>query len=301
MVSSQAISGPGRPVLPGPFFRSAAFAAILSLWAALFFVSPGQARAAWFSFGQPKIGVVKLEGLIADPEKLCAFIETLRKDRSVKGVILRINSGGGGVAASQEIFRAVSGLVKAKPVVVSMGSAAASGGYYAACPATRIFANPGTVTASIGVRMELANLEGLMDKIGWRQESLTSGKFKGSGSPFRTMTEEEREYFRAVVMDMHEQFVADVAASRKMDPDKVRAVADGRIMTGRQALTAGLVDELGGLAEARAYLLKICDIQGEPEVVVGPKKDIPWWTSLLSLAGIVPEGAVMPSTEPTFR
>lgn len=235
-------------------------------------------------FTDKAFGLVYIEGVIFDPRPVTDFIQELEEDDTVKGVILRIESPGGGVSASQEIFRAVKKLDKKKPVVASMGSVAASGGYYVACPARAIMANPGTITGSIGVRMELSNLMGLMDMLGISHESIVSGKLKDAGSPYRELTPEERAYFQSLVADLFDQFVTDVAEGRKLPPDKIKEIADGRVLTGRQAQTEGLVDGLGGLEDAKNLLKKLADIPDDADVpfIEGPILEEPVWEELLT-------------------
>ena len=237
-----------------------------------------------------KIGMVNIQGMILDSREVNEWIATLRDDDGVKGVLVRIDSPGGVVSPSQEIYQAIKRLSNAKPVVVSMGAVAASGGYYIACPADAIVANPGTLTGSIGVKMQLTNLMGIMDKIGVSHKSLTSGKFKDSGSPYRELTSEEEAYFNAVIMDLYEQFVSDVAEGRKdkMNLVTIKSVADGRIFTGRQALKNGLVDKLGGLEDA-LDLLKSDFIKTSEElpIIEGPVKESSFIMDLLQNMNII--------------
>ncbi|MBU1041890.1 MAG: signal peptide peptidase SppA, partial [Proteobacteria bacterium] len=197
-----------------------------------------------------KMGLCKIEGMITNAREVTDFLRELREDDSVKGVVLRIDSPGGAVAPSQELYQAVKALAKVKPVVVSMGTAAASGGYYAAAPATLIVANSGSITGSIGVRAEYVNLQGLMDKLGLKTDLMATGKFKAAGSPTVPLTPEQRAYLMALIMDLHQQFVADIAEARKLPLEAVEKLADGRAFTGRQAQELGLVDKLGGLETA---------------------------------------------------
>jgi len=231
-----------------------------------------------------KLGVAHLDGLIDTSRPLVKWLKELREDGSVKGVLLRINSPGGVVAPSQEIYAAVKALAARKPVVASMATVAASGGYYAASPSTRIVANPGTITGSIGVIMELTNMEDLFSKIGIKQTSIASGRFKNAGSPFKTMTPEEKAYFEGLVRDLHAQFVADVAAGRNMTVTAVAALADGRVLTGRQARAAGLVDELGGYEESMAVLRSLAKVPEDVNVIEGPRKQESWLRELFRSA-----------------
>ena len=217
-----------------------------------------------------KIKVIYLTGMIMDrdEETVLSFSGTTQsslkkirkaiKDDSIKGVLLRINSPGGTVGASQEINQAVTELKAEKPVVTSMGDITASGGYYIACATDKIYANPGTLTGSIGVIMNMLNFKGLADKVGVYPEVIKSGKFKDIASPYRQMSEEERNLLQAIIMDSYDQFVTAVATGRKMKREEVLKLADGRIFTGRQAKTVGLVDELGSQKDAIEGLQAMC-------------------------------------------
>jgi len=201
-----------------------------------------------------------------------SVIEELEKhgeDGSVRAVVLRIDSPGGTVVAAQEVFAAVTRLreEKNKIVVASMADIGASGGYYIACAADRIYANPGTITGSIGVIMEFPNLKELFGKIGITSTTIKSGEFKDTGSALREMTEREREVLQELIDDVYDQFVAAVQERRNMPQQAVRDIADGRIFTGRQAHTLGLVDELGDLTSAVAAAAELAGIEGEPSVI----------------------------------
>lgn len=214
-----------------------------------------------------KLALVRIEGPIIDSQDAIDEIKEYTKDHSIKAIILRVDSPGGAVAPSQEIYEEVKKAVAKKPVVVSMGSVAASGGYYIASPATRIVANPGTLTGSIGVIMELPNVEGLMNKIGIKTEVIKSGKHKDIASAFRAMGKEEKEILQGVMDNVHEQFMKAVSEGRKIKIEEVRKIADGRIFTGEQAKTLGLVDELGTIEDATKVAATLAGIEGEPEVV----------------------------------
>lgn len=218
-----------------------------------------------------KVGLIRIEGPILDSKSAVDEIKEYTKDSSIKAIILRIDSPGGAVAPSQEIYSEVKKAVAKKKVVVSMGSIAASGGYYIASPATRIVANPGTLTGSIGVIMEIPNIEGLLNKIGIKTEVIKSGKNKDIGSMFRGMKKDERELLQGLMDNVHEQFIRAVAEGRKKKVEDVRKIADGRVFTGEQALSYGLVDELGTLEDTTKVAAKLAGITGEPEVV--SKKD----------------------------
>lgn len=236
---------------------------------------------AWFShlrggdtglmFGE-KVAVLEIKGVIADSQPTIEQLATFRKDSSVRAVVVRIESPGGGVSPSQELYQEVGRTGLEKPVVVSMGSIAASGGYYIASAAQKIYANPGTITGSIGVILQFTNFEELLNKIGFRMEIVKSGKFKDVGNPSREMTAEERAYLQTMIDNVHQQFVRDVARGRRMQEEEVREVADGRIFTGEQAKELGLVDELGNLRDAINAAAKLAGIEGEPKIVY-PEKE----------------------------
>lgn len=218
------------------------------------------------------VGLVELKGPIIDGQETVRQLRELKKDDRVKAVVLRIDSPGGVVGPSQEIYAAVKGVAKVKKVVVSMGSVAASGGYYAAAPATVIYANPGTITGSIGVLMKFSNIEGLMDKVGLKAFTIKTGKFKDIGSPVRTMSDEERAMLQGVIDSTHQQFIKAVAEGRKLPVEQVRAIADGRIFSGEQALAAKLVDRIGTLQDAVVEAGRLGGVKGEPELIRPPRK-----------------------------
>ena len=218
--------------------------------------------------GNETIAMVEVIGTIMDSKEIVRQLSHYRRDDDIKAIILRIDSPGGAVAPSQEIYDEVL-RVRAdhKKIYASMGSLAASGGYYIAAATDRIFANPGTLTGSIGVIMAFSNAEKLMKKIGLEPEVVKSGKFKDVGSPLRKMKPHERKYLQTVVDDVHQQFIEAVAKGRNMSTREARKLADGRIFTGRQALKLKLVDELGGLEDVIAQLGKDVGIQGRPKVI----------------------------------
>ena len=218
-----------------------------------------------------RLALIRIEGPIIDSKDVIDEIKEYTKDKSIKAIVLRIDSPGGAVAPSQEIYEEVKKAVAQKKVIVSMGSVAASGGYYIAAPATKIIANPGTLTGSIGVIMEIPNIEGLMNKIGIKTEVIKSGRHKDIASAFRTMGKEEREILQGVMDNVHEQFMKAVADGRKIKLEEVRKIADGRIFTGEQAKTHGLVDDLGTLEDAIKTAATLAGIKEEPVIV--SKKD----------------------------
>lgn len=271
------------------FIIIAAAAGLIIGLAAVF--SPGQREGGRIS-GNQALGVVRIDGLILDSAQVVKWVRELKDEPKIKGVLIRVDSPGGLIAPSQEIKTAVQDLAQVKPVVVSMGQVAASGGYYVSCPATVIYANPGTITASIGVKMELTNIQDLLDFLGVSKEILVSGKFKDAGSPYRPMTDEERQYFNSIITDLHEQFVTDVAAARKMSVEEVAALADGRVMTGRQAVDAGLVDMLGGLDQAMERLRNLAGVDKDAPIIEGPKEHIPILRRLLGSVEINLDGPI---------
>jgi protease-4 len=216
-----------------------------------------------------RVALIRVEGVILDAEQTVGDLKRFADSPSVKAIVLRIDSPGGGVVPSQEIHDAVKRIREKsnKAVVTSMGTVAASGGYYIAVATDHIVANPGTLTGSIGVIMELANLEGLLKKIGVESVVVKSGRHKDIGSPFRQMSEEDRQILQSVMDDVHGQFIEAVAEGRSLDIAKVRPLADGRIFTGRQAKDANLVDDLGDLDDAIRVAAELAGIEGEPKVV----------------------------------
>ncbi len=250
-----------------------------------------------------RVAVINIVGVITSSHDISQgtsssshIIELLQKygeNDSVKAIVLRIDSPGGTVVAAQEVYGAVNRLrhETGKTVVVSMADVAASGGYYISCAADRIFANPGTITGSIGVIMEFPNLEGLFGKIGIRTTTIKSGEFKDTGNALREMTERETRLLQELIDDVFSQFVDAVEKGREMDEGEVRALADGRIFTGRQAKELGLVDELGDLEEAVNRAAELAGIEGKP-VILQEKKKRRFWDLLESrLAMMLPRPA----------
>ncbi|HXC93991.1 MAG TPA: signal peptide peptidase SppA [Geobacteraceae bacterium] len=218
------------------------------------------------------VGVVEVKGIILDPQETVKQLNDFAKDDKVKAVVLRIDSPGGVVGPSQEIWSAVKKLKQKKKVIASMGSVAASGGYYIAAPASLIYANPGTITGSIGVLMKFSNLEGLMEKVGMKSFTLKTGKYKDVGSPSRKMTEDEKAMLLSVIESTHTQFVKAVAEGRNLPEATVRELADGRIFSGEQAMGHKLVDRLGTMQDAIEEAGRLGGISGEPHVIKPPKK-----------------------------
>ena len=218
-----------------------------------------------------KIGVLTVDGTITSSQKITAQLVKFAEDRSIKAILVRVNSPGGSVGPSQEIYREIQKTVLHKKVVVSMGAVAASGGYYISAAADKIVANPGTITGSIGVLMEFVRLEELMDKIGIDLEIMKTGEFKAMGSPDRKLTESEKEIINELIYDLQKQFVEAIAAGRGLPLEKVRQIADGRIFSGAKAKELGLVDMLGNFQDAVQLTKELAGIRGDV-VLVRPEK-----------------------------
>lgn len=220
------------------------------------------------------VGLVEVKGMILDSKETIRQLRYFLKQDSVKSVVLRVDSPGGIVAPSQEIYAEVKKFAARKKIIVSMGSLAASGGYYISAPATMIYANPGTITASIGVILKLSNIESLMDKLGIKSYTLKTGKYKDSGSPVRQLSAEDRAMLQSVINNTHQQFVRAVAEGRRLPIEDVRKIADGRILSGEQAMEQKLVDRLGTLQDAIDEAGRQAGISGDPELLLPPKKQI---------------------------
>ncbi len=221
-----------------------------------------------------KLALVRVEGPILQSKSVVEEIKGYVKDKGIKAIVLRVDSPGGGVVASQEIYEEVKKASAVKNVVVSMGAVAASGGYYISAAANRIVANPGTITGSIGVIMEVPNIKGLLEKLGVKTEVVKSGKHKDLASVFRGIGPEERAILQGVMDDVHEQFIQAVAEGRKMEIDEVKKISDGRIFSGRQAQEIGLVDEIGDLDHAVKTAAKLAGIAEEPEIVTKKERSL---------------------------
>jgi protease IV len=244
--------------------------AVLVLGAVMTAVFALAGRAGGLSF-KDKIGVIPIEGAIAKSETVVSQLVEFKKDRGVKAIILRVDSPGGGVAPSQEIYREIRKTKAKKKIIASMGSVAASGGYYVSSAADKIVASPGTLTGSIGVLMEFVRFQELMEKIGVDIEVLKSGEFKDIGSPHRKLTERDKEMIRNLVFDIQDQFVEAVAQGRNLSVEKVREIADGRIFSGSQGVELGLVDQLGNFQDAVDLAKSMAGIKGEATLVY-PKR-----------------------------
>lgn len=228
----------------------------------------------WDRMGGSKVALITVDGVILDSKEVIEQIEKHRTNPTVKAIVLRINSPGGGVAPSQEIHEELlkTRQTDKKPVVASMGSVAASGGYYIASAADLIVANPGTITGSIGVILQIPNVSGLMQKIGVKSVVVKSGRHKDLASPTREMTDAERQILQGMLDDVHSQFIDAVAEGRHIDRNKVEAFADGRIFSGREAQSLGLVDQLGNLQDAIERAGTLAGIRGKPAIIQERKR-----------------------------
>ncbi len=243
--------------------------------------------ALWFSgryglsekllTGQNDIAVIDIEGVLTKSKPVIERLLRLKKDENIKAIVLRINSPGGGVGPAQEIYTELLKLRNKKKIIASMESVAASGGYYIACAAHKIVANPGTITGSIGVIIEFANIEELLGKVGLKSVVIKSGKYKDILSPTRTMTPEDRALIQGVIDSVHNQFIEAVANGRNLPKEKVIKIADGRIFSGEQAQALGLVDQLGNFQDAIDTAAKMCGITGEPRVQYPERKRPSIW------------------------
>ena len=255
------------------------FVVVLVLFTTVFFF-------AYFTGGDPRVlslfsgdgvGVLQIDGAIDDSHEVLAEMKRLKEMPWVKAIVVRIDSPGGAVAPTQEIFEEIQRFKKQKPIIASMGGMATSGGYYIAAACDRIVANPGTLTGSIGVIMQLSNVEELMKKIGVRGVNVKSGANKDLGSPFQTLSPEGREILQSLVDNVHSQFVAAVAKGRGMKEAQVRKLADGRVFSGAQAKELGLVDQFGTLEDAVELAAKRAGLESEPAVYYSHPEQERWW------------------------
>ncbi|MDA3918468.1 MAG: signal peptide peptidase SppA [Deltaproteobacteria bacterium] len=233
-------------------------------------VSSGFTRNNALSNGN--VGIVEINGIILSSKKIIENIKTFRDDDSIKAIILRIDSPGGGIGPSQEIYREVMKTKRDKKIITSMGSVAASGGYYIASATNKIIANAGTLTGSIGVIMEYANIEEIAKKIGISPVVIKSGKFKDIGSPLRELNDSERKILQDLVNELHLQFVNDAAKARGIDVETMLTLADGRVYTGQKALDLNLIDRLGNLDDAVQWVGELAGIKEKLKPVY-PKED----------------------------
>jgi len=250
--------------------------------------------------GGARIAVVEIEGIILDGDQAVRELREHAENPAVKAVVVRVNSPGGVVGPTQEIVSGIERVRKAgKPVVASFGAVAASGGYYVGTAADRIFANPGTLTGSIGVIMQMANVEGLLKKVGVEYVVIKAGAYKDVGNFSRAMTAEERRILQTLLDDVYGQFVTAVAKGRKLDEGTVRGFADGRIYSGQQAHALKMVDELGGFEEAVEAAAKLAGIPGKPKVIY-PRRRFSLFEILRGELGLGAPAALLPAL-PSLR
>ena len=277
----------------GVLFGLIAFV-VVTVWILLSVVEDGALP------GGNRVALVELEGVILDGDAVVRQLREHEENPAVRAVVVRINSPGGVVAPTQEIVRGVERLRRAgKPVVASLGSVAASGGYYVATATDRIFASPGTLTGSIGVVMQMANVEGLLKRVGVDYVVIKAGRYKDLGNFSRTMTAEERQILQALLDDVYTQFVTAVAEGRKLDRDAVLRLADGRVYSGRQALALRMVDELGGLEDAVEAAGRLSGIVGRPKVQY-PRKRFSLMDLVRNQLGLTSVVPLLPAL-PTLR
>lgn len=255
-----------HPILYSLLFVFIAFFVIFALFVAVMIMAPsGQKGLGLFAHGD--VAVIEITGAIMDSAAVMEELNYFKESDRVKAIVLRIDSPGGAVAPSQEIFEEVKKLKPAKKIVVSMGTLAASGGYYIAVAGDKILASPGTITGSIGVIMETMGLQQLMEKVHLESRVIKSGAYKDVGSPLREMTPEERAYLQSIIDNMYGQFKAAVAEGRKIPVEKVQELAQGKIYTGQQALEAGLIDQLGTLYDAIDEAKKLAGLPDDAKVI----------------------------------
>jgi protease-4 len=261
-------------------------------------LSRGEGSPALFG---PRVAVVELEGVILEVDDILRELKGHRDNPTVRAVVVRINSPGGVVGPTQELHDAVVRVREAgKPVVASLGAVAASGGYYVAVACDEIYANPGTLTGSIGVIMQLPNVEQLMKKIGVDYVVVKAGQYKDIGNIARPMSPEERRVMQALLDDVHGQFIGAVAAGRKLSREDVLRFADGRVFSGVQAKGLRMVDALGGLEEAVLAAGKLAGISGTPGVI-HPRRRFSIFDLLRNQLGGTPAGALLRPSLPPFK
>jgi protease-4 len=240
------------------------------LFLAVFFL--GKASDISVSTPENSIGVIEVSGLIRKSETVVKNLQKFAKDKNIKAIVLKLNSPGGGVVPSREIYSEVLKIKKKKKVYAYLQSVAASGAYYIACACDKVIANPGTITGSIGVILEFTNFRQLFDKLGIKAIVIKSGKFKDVGNPFRPITDEEKELLNNVVLNIYNQFLRAVSENRHIKIEELKKIADGRVFSGEQALGYKLVDSLGSFTDVIDMIKKDCKIKGEPELVFPVRK-----------------------------
>jgi len=247
---------------------------VVMLFSVMFYLFSNEENEDVVTGSNGTIALIELKEPIVSSENTVRLFKKYRENTSVKAIVFRVESPGGGVAASQEIYEEVKKTRDSgKPVVVSMGAMAASGGYYVACGGNRIVANPGTITGSIGVISQFMHFNQLLDKIGVTSTTIKSGKLKDAGSPMRAANEEDKKYFQEMIDDVYEQFITVVSNERKLPLDVVKKLADGRVYTGKKAYEVGLIDTLGTYEDAIAIAAAMVNITGTPATIREKKKE----------------------------
>lgn len=243
-----------------------------------------------------KVAVLTIDDIILDSDEYLESLNKIRKNKSIKALVVRINSPGGAVGPSQEIYSELENIKQKLPVVASMGTVAASGAYYIACAAEKIFANPGTITGSIGVIAQFVNYKDLLDWAKLDVEVIKSGEFKDIGSPLRTMSEEEKSYLQQLIDNVHLQFKNTVSKTRKIELQKLNTIANGKIFSGEQAKELNLIDDLGNLNKAIAAAAIMGEIKGDPQIVNFPEKKSPLFELISSKLKLSSRISTYPST-----
>jgi protease-4 len=261
---------------------------VLVLFVTVFFYAyftGGDSKALSLLSGEG-VGVLQIQGAIDDSHSILSELKRFKEAPWIKAIVIRIDSPGGAVAPTQEIFEEIQKMKNKKPLIASMGGMATSGGYYIASACDQIVANPGTLTGSIGVIMQLGNLEELMKKIGVKSYNVKSGANKDVGSPFQPLSSEGKAILQSLVDNVHNQVVGAVAEARSMDPAEVRKLADGRVYSGAQAKELGLVDQLGNLEDAIELAAKRAGLEDGPPVYHSREEQLYWWERLfMSVVG----------------
>ena len=261
-------------------------ALILVFFVLVFFyayLTGGDAKVLSFLSGDG-VGVLQIEGAIDDSRDVVGELKRFKEAPWIKAIVVRIDSPGGAVAPTQEIFDQLQKTKKKKPLIASMGSMATSGGYYIASACDKIIANPGTLTGSIGVIMQLTNVEDLMKKVGVKGYNIKSGANKDIGSPFQPLSPEGREILQSLVDNVHSQFISAVAKGRGMNESQVRKLADGRVYSGAQAKELGLVDQFGTLDDAIEFAAKRVGLEENPTVYYSSPEEERWWEKMFFAA-----------------
>ena len=262
-----------HPILLGLFILTGIFFLFLGGVSLLISSFISQSPKADIFAKKEGVGIIELKGLIVSSEQTLKHLTEFRHNPDVKSIVLRIESPGGAVGAAQEIYQEIKRINEVKPVVASMGSMGASGGYYAALGAAEIMANPGTMTGSIGVIVKFPNLEGLFEKIGYKTEVIKSGPLKDTGASNRPLSEEERTLMQDLIDNVYNQFVQDIAAARSMPTETILGLADGRIYSGEQALAVGLIDKLGNFIDAITLAADLGGLDPKNPRLIYPKAD----------------------------